>query len=289
MTASLRLAPALRLAHPPEPPELPAAARPAWPPWYAPAALVASLAALVVGIFPVLPALLFLDTSGALGAFGLLTLIIVQDLFMVVSGLAFANMKLPPRPWHFGFRGAPWRRTASWAVAGFALMFGFELGYLELLGTDESNADDLGAEEGALAALLVYLAVIVVAPVTEEIFFRGFFYRALRTRLRLWSAAIINGVVFASLHFEGADTAGILPVIAVFGVGQCLVYERTGSIYAVIAIHAAFNTVASLQSNPGIAVAVGVVVIAACAAAALRTAPAPSPFGEDPRRRGLPA
>ena len=35
-------------------------------------------------------------------------------------------------------------------------------------------------------------------------------------------------------------------MIAVFGVGQCLVYERTGSLFAVIAIHAAFNTFAML-------------------------------------------
>jgi uncharacterized protein len=92
----------------------------------------------------------------------------------------------------------------------------------------------------------VALAVIVVAPVTEEFFFRGFFYRALRTRLSVWAAALIDGVVFGALHFQGPNSAVILPVIAVFGVGQCLVYERTGSLFAVIAIHAAFNTVATL-------------------------------------------
>jgi membrane protease YdiL (CAAX protease family) len=46
---------------------------------------------------------------------------------------------------------------------------------------------------------------------------------------------LIDGVVFGALHFQGADTAVILPVIAVFGVAQCLVHERTGSLFAVIA------------------------------------------------------
>ena len=59
--------------------------------------------------------------------------------------------------------------------------------------------------------------MIVVAPVAEELFFRGFFYRALRTRLGVTSAALIDGAVFGALHFQGADTAIILPVIAVFG------------------------------------------------------------------------
>ena len=52
-------------------------------------------------------------------------------------------------------------------------------------------------------AFAVALAVIVVAPVAEEIFFRAFFYRALRTRLPVWSAALIDGIVFGSLHFQG--------------------------------------------------------------------------------------
>ena len=44
-----------------------------------------------------------------------------------------------------------------------------------------------------VAGFAVALAVIVVAPVAEEIFFRAFFYRALRTRLPVWSAALIDG------------------------------------------------------------------------------------------------
>ena len=58
-------------------------------------------------------------------------------------------------------------------------------------------------------------------------------------------------MVFGALHFEGVDAAMILPVIAVFGVGLCLIYERTGSLFAVIAIHAAFNTVATPGHRAG--------------------------------------
>jgi membrane protease YdiL (CAAX protease family) len=131
--------------------------------------------------------------------------------------------------------------------------------------------------------------VIVVAPVSEEFFFRAFFYRALRSRLRVWSSALTCGLVFGALHFEGPDTALILPVIAFFGVGQCLVYERTGSLFAVIAIHAAFNTVATLGISVPVALAIGLLVIGACALAARRAEPGPSPFGLGRRARALPA
>ena len=93
----------------------------------------------------------------------------------------------------------------------------------------------------------------------------------------MWSAALIDGLVFGSLHFQGVDTAIILPVIAVFGVGQCLVYERTGSLFAVIAIHAAFNTVAMLSVAPLPAILVGVCVILGCLLAPLKAGRWPSP------------
>ncbi len=86
----------------------------------------------------------------------------------------------------------------------------------------------------------------------------------------MWLAAPIDGIVFGSLHFEGVHTAVILPVIAVFGIGQCLVYERTGSLFAVIAIHAAFNTVATLGEAPVPALIIGASVVTACLVAPRR-------------------
>ena len=161
-------------------------------------------------------------------------------------------------------------------MLAFALMLGIELGYIELFGVDETNVEDLG-EENLVAGFAVALAVILVAPVAEEIFFRAFFYRALRTRLSVWLAALIDAIVFGSLHFQGIDTLIILPVIALFGAGQCLVYERTGSLFAVIAIHAAFNTFAMLSVVPLPAILIGLLVILGCLLAPLKAGRWPSP------------
>jgi membrane protease YdiL (CAAX protease family) len=278
----------LALAPPPEPPELPEAARPRWPPWYAPVALLGAFGALVVATAPVLPAILVAGISESLAALSLLVLLIVQDGVLCGAAVLFAAMKLSPRPWHFGIRPTRLWPTLGWTALGLALMLGFELGYIELLGVDQTNVDEVG-KGSVLAAIPLSIAVIVVAPMTEEFFFRAFFYRALRSRLRVWSAALIDGVVFGTLHFQGADTAIVLPVIAAFGVGQCLVYERTGSLFAVIAIHAAFNTVATLGIQPVVALAVGALAISACLLVPRRLAPAPSPFGRNPRGRLLPA
>jgi uncharacterized protein len=261
---------------PPDPPELPDAARPAWPPWYAPVALLASFGAIIAAGFPLLPVIIAFGISDTVAAISLLVLLIVQDSLLVGAALLFASFKRTPRPWHFGMRATRLWPTLGWALLGFALMLGFELAYIELLGVDETNVEDLGGGS-VVAAIAVALAVIVVAPVTEEFFFRAFFYRALRTRLSMWPAAAIDGLVFGALHFQGGDTAIILPIIAVFGVGQCLIYERTGSLFAVIAVHAAFNTFATLGIAPLPAVVVGILVIAACALAPRWFGRGPSP------------
>jgi uncharacterized protein len=257
-------------------PELPEAARPQWPPWYAPAALFASFGAILLASIPLLPVVFTVEISEAVASVALLALLLVQDGLLVLAAVLFASIKRPPPRWHFGIRATRLWPTVGWAALAFALMLGIEVAYIELFGVDETNVEELG-EENLVAGFAVALAVIVVAPVAEEIFFRAFFYRALRTRLRVWSAALIDGLVFGSLHFQGLDSVIILPVIAVFGVGQCLVYERTGSLFAVIAIHAAFNTFAMLSVVPLPAILIGLLVILGCLLAPLRAGSWPSP------------
>jgi uncharacterized protein len=257
-------------------PELPEAARPHWPPWYAPAALFASFGAILVASFPLLPVIFTFGISEAVAGVALLALLLVQDGVLVLAAVLFASIKGRPPRWHFGIRATRLWPTVGWALLAFALMLGIEIGYIALFGVDETNVEELG-EDNLVAGFAVALAVIVVAPVAEELFFRAFFYRALRTRLPVWSAALIDGIVFGSLHFQGTDTAIILPIIALFGVGQCLVYERTGSLFAVIAIHAAFNAFAMLSVVPLPAILIGLLVILGCLLVPLRAGRWPSP------------
>jgi uncharacterized protein len=260
-----------------EAPELPLAARPRWPAWYAPVALAGGLMAVTAASIPVVPVLLVADVSETLGAISLLVLLLLQDAVLVGAAILFAGAKLRPRRWHFGVRPTRLWPTAGWATLGFAVMIGFELGYVALFHVGETNVDELG-KDNAAAGIAVALATVVVAPVAEEFFFRGFFYRALRTRLPVWAAATIDGLVFGGLHFQGTDTAIILPIIAVFGVGQCLVYERTRSLFAVIGIHATFNTVAMGGVATVAAIALGALVVLGCVVVPARLRPSPAPL-----------
>lgn len=267
----------------PDPPELPEAARPFWPAWFGPAGLVAALVALIIGIGPTVGVAFAISNDVAE-----LIAVLVQDIFLVVAAFLLALTQLPPRPWHFGLRSVkPWP-AIGWAVLGATIMLAFELGFLELINSGADN-NDFGSDTGYGAGVIICLALIVVAPVTEELFFRGCFYRALRTRMPIVFAVPIASVIFAALHFQNLHTAGaILPVIGFFAAGQCLLYEKTGSIFVVMSVHALFNTFASLGINVASAITVGLIALAGLVVAARVAGPAPSPFGSNPRRPRTP-
>ncbi len=89
---------------------------------------------------------------------------------------------------------------------------------------------------GASLALMAPV-VMVVAPVGEEIFFRGFLHKALRRRLPMWGAAVLSSVVFGLVHVYPL----LIPALFVVGLGLALLYERQQSLLAPVVAHATFN------------------------------------------------
>ncbi|MDX9871570.1 MAG: CPBP family intramembrane glutamic endopeptidase [Clostridia bacterium] len=84
---------------------------------------------------------------------------------------------------------------------------------------------------------LVTCVVSLLAPISEEMYFRGFLYPALRKRFGRIAAIILAGAFFGLLHF---DLLRFIP-ITLGGVWLTLLYERTGSLYPAIMAHAVWN------------------------------------------------
>lgn len=86
---------------------------------------------------------------------------------------------------------------------------------------------------------------VVLAPIAEEIIFRGFLQSAaLRLVKRAWLAATISAVLFAAIHIGTGDTAipwyAIVPIF-VLGLANALAFERTGRLGVPVVMHMAFN------------------------------------------------
>lgn len=90
-----------------------------------------------------------------------------------------------------------------------------------------------------LAIGLSFLAIVILAPLAEELFFRGWLYGSLRARLSANAAIIACAIIFALAHWDGI---GLYPV-AVFlpGLVLTILRERTGSAKTAFLAHAIYN------------------------------------------------
>lgn len=266
---------------PPDPPELPEDARPRWPWWYGP---VGFLAGAVVGLITagIAWAVLGVDDPGESPS-AIIVGTLLLDGSLVAVALLFASFVRRPKPWHFGLRRTRFWPAVGWAALGMFSFYVFAAVYAAAVQPDveQTVAEDLGAEESTIGLIAAGFMIICVAPFAEEFFFRGFFYGALRTRFPIAVAAIIDGLVFGLIHFEGGtDGLLIVPPLAVLGVVFCLVYERTGSLYPVVALHSINNSIAyAAQADGGAVSAVlGPLMVAACALVPRFTRAAPAPM-----------
>ena len=91
------------------------------------------------------------------------------------------------------------------------------------------------AAEFAVNAIII----VLVAPVVEELLFRGLGYSVLRPFGR-WTAIVLVGVAFGLAH----GLVYGLPILVVFGIGLAYLRDRTDSVYPGIVLHASYNAVA---------------------------------------------
>lgn len=144
--------------------------------------------------------------------------------------------------------GGPIRRplsTIAIAIASYLVLAGLIAGLLEP--NQEDIAETLGADENATVLIKIAAGLLIIggAAIGEELFFRGLLFGGLRQRLPLWPAAVVSGVLFGLPHLPQGDLAVVLQ-LSVFGVILAWAYERSGALWAPIALHALNNTLAFL-------------------------------------------
>ena len=82
-----------------------------------------------------------------------------------------------------------------------------------------------------------FLLIIIVAPIIEEIVFRGLFYKTLKKFVPFMQASIISSLIFAIIH-ENILSFTILFLLSLY---LTWIYERTNSILYPILTHSIFN------------------------------------------------
>lgn len=119
-------------------------------------------------------------------------------------------------------------------------------------GFDTSQAQEVGFQNlsGQTEYLLAFLTLIVIAPVAEEILFRGYLFGKLKQYVPVWAAIIATSILFGAAHGQwnvAIDTFALSIIM-------CSLREVTGSIWAGILLHMMKNGIAFyfLFINPSI-------------------------------------
>ncbi len=94
---------------------------------------------------------------------------------------------------------------------------------------------DMSASAGSF--LMLFVLLVVLAPVAEEVFFRGFLFRLIRGRCSGLATVVSTAIAFAALH--GSPT--VLPWLVFMGIVFGTLVERTKSLYSSIMLHAMVN------------------------------------------------
>ena len=94
--------------------------------------------------------------------------------------------------------------------------------------------------DSLLGFVVVFVVGAIVAPIVEELVFRGFLFAGLLQTLPAPVAMFVSATLFAALHFQLLA----FPVLLLFGLLLALLYYRSGSLWLPILMHFIINGVA---------------------------------------------
>ncbi len=128
----------------------------------------------------------------------------------------------------------------KWMFAAIGAYLLFSIVYIAIFGAPHQK--DIAEDFGTVPVQV--LLIVIAAPISEEVCFRGMLFGGLRERLPRLVAALISGLIFGGLHATTGISA--VPPLIVFGFVLALLYEKTGSIWPGILLHMLNNSVALL-------------------------------------------
>ena len=138
-------------------------------------------------------------------------------------------------------------RDILFAAVGFVAYLALSTGLIMLVsslvpGFNSNQTQDLMVSKvlSPSNAVFIFSALVIVAPVFEEIIFRGFLFGELRRTIPVLAAALVTSIVFAVVH--GQWNVGI--DVFALSLISCFLRYRTGSLWPSILLHMTKNGLA---------------------------------------------
>jgi CAAX protease family protein len=220
-----------------------------WKSWEAVAIYVL---AVVVGGFASFPIIELVDDED------LATLAASAAAALVIVGVILVWLSKSHPTWRqvVGFPGTGewWREIRS--AVGFGLLLYpamvFGVGLIVTLVLSAVSGEPVRAPEQVpqdlplVGVIVTVLYAVVIAPLHEELFFRGVLYRAVRDRHGLVPGLIATGLGFSLIHYlpgPWQDSVLLMAVMFFNGMALAWFYDRRGTLVAPIVAHMVFNVI----------------------------------------------
>ena len=172
---------------------------------------------------------------------------------VLLLGVYFIALRPKRLSWsEVGVRSFPakdWGRILLWTVL---LIMGSVLLMVltSFIGNTYENSKTEAMQQN-VTLLTVFIALgsaAIISPLYEEIFYRGFLYRWLRTRIGMRWAIYLSSLIFTMVHIP---TYNAMPVNFLSGIVFAWAYERTNSIWPAVIVHGLVNGVAVVLTAAG--------------------------------------
>lgn len=108
-------------------------------------------------------------------------------------------------------------------------------------------------ESAGWSRILMVVVVVVIAPVVEEVVFRGIVLRGALRRMPAPAAVLVSGAAFGAVHLIDPTTFPAFPVLMALGVLSAVLAVRSGSLSRSVFLHAGFNALGAVTLIQGLA------------------------------------
>lgn len=191
-------------------------------------------------------------SSGTLGQFFLIASVEAVTFYLLYSFIKHRKANLQS----IGIN-RPKLKYLGYALAGFAVYFPLFFITLTIIRVfiptlDVNQQQQIGFESATTRPelLLVFISLVLLPPLIEEMLCRGFLFSGLKTKLPVIGAALVTSLLFAAPHLQVGSDKPLLwaAFIDTFILSMVLVYlrVRSGSLWPAIGLHAIKNGVAFL-------------------------------------------
>jgi len=166
---------------------------------------------------------------------------------VLVLGLPFVVKKRPTTREELGLQRWPSLMDLLWGPLGFIIYLVLtaivtQIAMMAFTFVDYAETQETGFSQIATQPeyILAFISLVVIAPIAEEILFRGYLLGKLRKYAPLWLSILITSVLFALVHFQWNVAIDVFALSIVL----CLLRVWTGSLWPSIILHMTKNGVA---------------------------------------------